>query len=72
MHTQESDSSTNGTSPDETTSPDSPLLSGSQTTGGGTGEGLDRKIEKSFCTPRRITLAVVGVLMAGALAYGVW
>jgi HlyD family secretion protein len=64
--------STNGSSPDGTPSSESPLLSGTDRSSGGMGEGVDRKIEKSFFTPKRIALAVVGVLVVGALAYGVW
>ncbi len=71
MDTQDSTSPTNGTS-DGTTSPDSPLLSGSEPTTGGTGEGVDREIETAFFTPKRIALGVVVLLIVGALGYGVW
>jgi HlyD family secretion protein len=33
---------------------------------------VDRKIETSFFTPKRIALGVVAVLVVGALGYGVW
>jgi len=71
MDTQDSSSSTNGASPDGRTS-DSPLLRGNRTTTGGTGEGVDRKIETSLFTPKRIALGVVVALVVGAVAYGVW
>ena len=60
-----------GTSTDEPPS-ESPLLQGHASDKGGTGEGVDRKIEPPFFTPKRIGigLAVVGAL--AALAYGVW
>jgi Multidrug resistance efflux pump len=72
MDTQDSTSATNGASSDGTTASDSPLLSGTQTTTGGAGEGVDRKIETSFFTPKRIALGVVALLVVGALGYGVW
>ncbi len=72
MDTQNSTSPTNGASPDGTSSPDSPLLSGSQPTTGSTGEGVDRKIETSFFTPKRIAIGVVVALVVAGLGYGVW
>jgi HlyD family secretion protein len=38
----------------------------------GTGEGVDRKIETSLITPKRIALAVGVLLLIGLLGYGVW
>lgn len=70
MPSQDS-TSTNGTS-DGTAASESPLLQGSPSSGGGTGEGVDRKIEKSFFTPKRIGIGLAVVLVLGALAYGVW
>ena len=72
MVPQDSTSSTNGASSDGTSTSDSPLLKGAQSSGGGTGEGVDRKIEKSFFTPKRIGIGVAIALLVGALAYGVW
>jgi len=72
MVPQDSTSSTNGASSDGTSTSDSPLLKGAQPSGGGTGEGVDRKIEKSFFTPKRIGIGVAIALLVGALAYGVW
>ena len=70
MDTQDSTSSTNGTSRSD--SADSPLLSGTSRSSGGTGEGVDRKIETSLLTPKRIGLAALALLLVGGLAYGVW
>jgi len=64
--------STNGTSSGGASTTESPLLKGGPSSGGGTGEGVDRKIETSFFTPNRIALGVAVVLALGALAYGVW
>jgi Multidrug resistance efflux pump len=64
-------SSTNGSS-DETATSDSPLLRSTQNDQTGTGEGVDRKIEKSVFTPKRIGIGLAVVLVLGALAYGVW
>jgi HlyD family secretion protein len=61
----------NGSS-SETATSDSPLLRGSRNPEAGTGEGIDRKIEKSFFTPKRIGLGLAVVLALSALAYGVW
>lgn len=71
MDQQDSTTSSNGTSSGGNASSESPLLSGSRSTGG-TGEGVDREIESSFFTPKRIGLIVVGVLVAAGLGYGVW
>jgi len=38
----------------------------------GTGEGVDRKIEKKTFTPKRIAMLVVALAAIGAIAYGVW
>ncbi|WP_103019081.1 efflux RND transporter periplasmic adaptor subunit [Salinibacter altiplanensis] len=64
--------STNGASSDESSSSGSPLIGGGPHSSGGTGEGIDRKIETSLFTPRRIGIGVAVVLALGALAYGVW
>ena len=72
MNQQDSPTSPNGASDDGSASPDSPLLSGDSTTPGGTGEGVDREIETSFFTPKRIALAVVVALAVVGLGYGVW
>jgi len=72
MSQQDATSSRNGASADGSASSDSPLLRGDPATPGGTGEGIDRKIETSFFTPKRIALAVVVVLAVGGLGYGVW
>ena len=69
MPPDDSPSPPNG-STSETTTSDSPLLRSTQNDQTGTGEGVDRKIETSFFTPKRIGLAVV--LALSALAYGVW
>ncbi|MCS3634084.1 HlyD family secretion protein [Salinibacter ruber] len=71
MGQQDSTAASNGTSTDGNASSESPLLSGSRTTGG-MGEGVDREIETSFFTPKRIGLIVIAVLMAAGLGYGVW
>jgi HlyD family secretion protein len=70
MDTQNSTSSTNGASSDD--SPESPLLSGRPSAESSTGEGVDRKIEKSLVTPKRVGLAVLALVLVGGLAYGVW
>ncbi|MFB6272305.1 MAG: efflux RND transporter periplasmic adaptor subunit [Salinibacter sp.] len=59
-------------SSDGTTTSDSPLLQDTSSSGGGTGEGVDRKIETSFFTPKRIAMSLAALLAVGALAYGVW
>lgn len=59
--------SSSGSSPSE-----SPLLGRSRSTSGSTGEGVDRKIEKSLVTPKRVAIVALAVLLVGALAYGVW
>ncbi|PSQ90507.1 MAG: hypothetical protein BRD30_04610, partial [Bacteroidetes bacterium QH_2_63_10] len=61
MSQQDATSSRNGASADGSSSSDSPLLRGDPETPGGTGEGIDREIETSFFTPKRIALAVVVV-----------
>ena len=66
------DSTPNGTSSDGTSAPESPLLKGRPSSGGGTGEGVDREIETAFFTPRRIGMGLAALLFLGALAYGVW
>jgi HlyD family secretion protein len=38
----------------------------------GTGEGVDRKIEKQTFTPKRIAMLAVALAAVGAIAYGVW
>jgi HlyD family secretion protein len=48
------------------------LLKGRPSSGGGTGEGVDREIETAFFTPRRIGMGLAALLLLGALAYGVW
>ncbi len=64
--------STNGASSDGTSTSDSPLLGDAQRPQAGTGEGIDRKIEQSFFTPKRVGIGLAVVLVIGALAYGVW
>ncbi|WP_103026372.1 efflux RND transporter periplasmic adaptor subunit [Salinibacter altiplanensis] len=64
--------STHGASSDGSSPSDSPLIDGGPRSSGGTGEGIDRKIETSLFTPRRIGIGVAVVLALGALAYGVW
>lgn len=63
-----SPSSSNGAS----SQTESPLFRSTEDSQGGTGEGVDRKIEKSLVTPRRIAIGLIGALLVGALAYGVW
>lgn len=72
MSTPESTSSSTGASSDGASTEDSPLLSGGARRPGGTGEGVDRKIEHPLVTPRRAALGVAGLLLAGLLVYGVW
>ena len=64
--TPQDSTSTNGASSD------SPLIDGGPHSSGGTGEGVDRKIETSLFTPKRIGIGAAVVLALGALAYGVW
>lgn len=37
-----------------------------------TGEGVDRVLNTSFFTPKRIALITAGLLLAGILGYGLW
>ena len=68
---QSSQTSTNGASGDNAT-----LFSPGNAEGpdaaGGTGEGVDRKIETSWFTPKRIVIGGAALLAIAALAYGVW
>jgi HlyD family secretion protein len=70
MTDTQNSTSSNGASSDGTS--ESPLLSGRPQSQGGTGEGVDRKIEQSLFTPKRIAFGIVAALAIGALAYGVW
>ncbi|WP_103028850.1 efflux RND transporter periplasmic adaptor subunit [Salinibacter altiplanensis] len=63
---------THGASSDESSPSTSALIDGGPHSSGGTGEGIDRKIETSLFTPRRIGIGVAVVLALGTLAYGVW
>ena len=63
---------TNGTSTDDAPSSDSPLLRETRRSSEGTGEGVDRKIETAWVTPKRAVLAVLALVLVSGLAYGVW
>jgi HlyD family secretion protein len=69
--TPQNSTSTNGMSSDGSTS-ESPLLQDRPSSGGGTGEGVDRKIETSLFTPKRIGIGLGVIVVLCALAYGVW
>jgi HlyD family secretion protein len=47
----------------------SPNGRGGSSNGGAPGEGIDRRIEKKTFTPKRIGLALAGLLVVGVLAY---
>ena len=70
--TTEDTTSTNGASSNGSSPSESPLLSGASRTDGGTGEGVDRKIETSLVTPKRVGVALLALVLMGSLAYGVW
>jgi HlyD family secretion protein len=62
----------NGTSTDDAPSSDSPLLRETSRSREGTGEGVDRKIETAWVTPKRAVLAVLALVLVAGLAYAVW
>lgn len=64
--------SPNGASSGGSSTSNSPLMDGGPQSSGGTGEGIDRKIETPLFTPKRVGIGVAVVLILGALAYGVW
>jgi HlyD family secretion protein len=62
----------NGTSTDDAPSSDSTLLRETSRSREGTGEGVDRKIETAWVTPKRAVLAVLALVLVAGLAYAVW
>jgi len=62
----------NGTSTEDAPSSDSPLLRATGRSIEGTGEGVDREIETSWVTPKRVVLVSLALVLMTGLAYGVW
>jgi len=75
---QSSQTSANGTSEGNGTGDgDAPLFSSQPAGAGGehagaSGEGVDRKIETPWLTPKRVGIGGAALLAVAALAYGVW
>jgi len=59
-------------SSDGASAPNASLLTKQPGAGANRGEGVDRKVETSLFTPKRVGIGVVVAVLIGALAYGVW